>query len=48
MGEHYAFVKQFMERSIFAYIMYVCFGIPKKTLLASHESIQLFETRATF
>ena len=47
MGEHYGFVKQFMERSIFVYIMHVHFNIPKKIMPASHEKIQLL-TRATF
>ena len=31
-----------------AYISHACFGVPKKTLAASHEQTQLFETRATF
>ena len=29
-------------------ILYVCFGIPKKTLPVSHEQTQIFETCVPF
>ena len=50
MNDNVRFDKNFIggEKYIITYTLYQCFGIPKKTLPASNEKTQLFETHATF